>query len=94
MEVGARKDVSVVLKWGNTREPCGVGTIQYLSLFFYRPRSTWKFPGQGLNPRHSSYPSSCSGNAGSSTYCATGELLLSIFILVVDIGTYVSDRIV
>ena len=34
----------------------------------------WKFTGQELYPRHSSYPSCCRDNAGSLTHCATREL--------------------
>ena len=39
----------------------------------------WKFPGQGLNPHHSSGQSHCSDNAGSSTHCTTRELHLKCF---------------
>ena len=40
----------------------------------------WKFPGQGLNPHHSSNPSHGSGNAGSLTHCTTRELLKIVLI--------------
>ena len=36
----------------------------------------WKFPGQGWNPSHSSDLSCCSGNIGSLTCWAMGELCL------------------
>ena len=39
----------------------------------------WKFPGQGLNPHHSSGQSHCSDNSGSSTHCTTRELHLKCF---------------
>ena len=35
--------------------------------------SMWKFPGRGSNPHHSNDQSPCSANAGSLTFCATGE---------------------
>ena len=41
--------------------------------------STWKFPGQGLNPCHSSDPSHCSDNARSLIYCVTRELSFRVF---------------
>lgn len=34
-----------------------------------------RFPGQGLNPHHSTCPSRCRDGVGSLTCCATGELL-------------------
>ena len=37
--------------------------------------STWRFPGQRLNPGHSSSPSCCRDNTGSLTCCLTGKLL-------------------
>jgi len=35
----------------------------------------WKFPGQGMNPSHSSDPSHCHDNIESLTCCTTRELL-------------------
>ena len=49
----------------------------FFSFFFVYAYRIWKFPGQGLNPCHSSHPSHCTVNAGYLTYCATGELLES-----------------
>jgi len=43
--------------------------------FFGCACGMWKFPGQGLNPSHSSDLSCTRGNAESLTYCATRELL-------------------
>ena len=45
-----------------------------LFFFFGCSRDIWKFPGQGLNPYHSSDPSCCNDNRGSLTRCTTGEL--------------------
>ena len=39
--------------------------------FFGHAQGMWKFPGQGLNPRHNSDLSHSSGNAGSLTHWAT-----------------------
>ena len=47
----------------------------FLFLFFGLNHSIWNFPGQGLNPHHSSSPSCCSDNTRSLTHCATKELL-------------------
>ena len=41
--------------------------------------SVWKFPGQGLNPRHNSGPSCCRDNARFLTGCTTRELLSLLF---------------
>ena len=38
-----------------------------------------KFPGQELNPCHSSDPSCCSDNARTLTYCVTRELLVCFY---------------
>ena len=53
--------------------------IQFVFIFlfiylFCHIRGRWKFPGQGLNPRHRSDPSHCSDNPGSLTHCTTREL--------------------
>ena len=45
-----------------------------LCTFFGHTHGTWKFPGQGLNPIHSSNPSRCSDNNGSLIHWATTEL--------------------
>ena len=48
--------------------------LQNSSYFFFgHTCSIWKFPGQGLNPCHSSNPSCYSENARSLTSCATRE---------------------
>lgn len=41
---------------------------------------TWKFPGLGLNPHHSSNPGHCSDNTGSLTHWTTGELQWELFL--------------
>ena len=41
--------------------------------FFPHTHSTWKFPGQGSNPYHSSDLSCCSDNTRSLTSCAIKE---------------------
>ena len=48
-------------------------------LFLGYAYSMWKFPGQGLNPRHSSNPSLCNDNARSLTHCIRRELPLFLF---------------
>ena len=49
-----------------------VECIDFFFFFFAVPM--WKFPGQGLNPRHSSNLSNhCGDNARSLTHCATKE---------------------
>ena len=52
-------------------------------LFIYWPHP-WhlKFPGQGLNLRHSKNPSHCSDNAEPLTQCTTRELPLNVLKLV------------
>ena len=45
----------------------------------------WKFPGQGLNPHHSSNPSCSSDNARSLTLCAAQGLLLSHLVNITDV---------
>ena len=48
--------------------------------FFGCAHSMWKFPGQGLNLRHSSDPSCRSdNNAGSLTRCTAREILQVLF---------------
>ena len=44
-----------------------------LKNFFGHAHGIWKFPGQGLNPRHCSYPSCCSDNTTSLTRFSTKE---------------------
>ena len=55
----------------STSSSSGKPFLKLENLFF---GGMWKFPGQGLNPCHSSDLSRCSGNAGSLTCRATREL--------------------
>ena len=48
------------------------------ALLFGCSHSTWKFPGQGSNPCHSSDLSLCSGNGGSLNHCATEEPYVTV----------------
>ena len=48
--------------------------ICFLFFSFDCTCSMWKFLGQGSNSCHSSDPRCCSGNTGSLTCCAAGEL--------------------
>lgn len=47
-------------------------------LFFRRAGSMWEFPGQGLNPCHSSDPNHSSDKAIFLTHCTPGELYQQI----------------
>ena len=51
----------------------------YIDIFFCCTHGMWKFPGQGLNPCHSSDPGHCSDNAGTLTHWATKEFLNTYF---------------
>ena len=57
--------------------PCpSLRKLVILILFFGCTHGMQNFPGQGLNPSHSSDPGHCSDNTGSLTHCATRELLV------------------
>ena len=49
--------------------------FNFFFFFFGHTCSMWKFPGQRLNPCHSSHPSCCSDNARYLAYCTSRELL-------------------
>ena len=54
----------------------------FVCLFVFGHANTmWKIPGQGSNPHHSSNPSCCRDNAGSSTHCTTRELLALVVLV-------------
>ena len=52
-----------------------------------------KFPGQRLNPCHSSDLSHCSDNSGSLTHAATQELLLLLFEILWPQVTHLLSRV-
>ena len=57
--------------------PCpSLRKLVILILFFGCTHGMQNFPGQGLNPSHSSDPGHCSDNTGSLTHCATRKLLV------------------